>query len=469
MATTALYLFNNGDISDSSGFGRNGSIAGAGPSFFSKGPGAIVGSKYIQNCTDSNYVVLPTSVYTGVTTTGTVKFSVFNAADTKVIISSNHGSYGNFFIYPTGGAFSLRVPTAAGYTPLSTSAHGMVGGQWYTIFIHWSPGAFKVDVKNTMSGVTINILNAAITANFGNCTDVRVGRDTIIGGYASNGPIDNVEYRDDDTNVDSQTYNRQTFIASFGHSYVWGTDGDGWRLGFQSYVDNTINKPNYLLVGQTNRGSTPTPYTDGINGAVIASVDAVVTANVSADFPAFDFVHNDFVVFVGPIEYNDAFYGTDINTYIATYTDVINKIYAISSNIKIMFVTNPLTPNGVNSTPYVNATKQVYAAELALGRNVYMADWASTPPFSWALDNIHPSTTGYVYMGNFIAQSIFNMLNPVAPTIDVVSVVTTKNTPIGGIADQNNGTFGTQGFGVGNLRGNPRYKSVDSFIDGILK
>jgi len=427
MATTALYVFSSGDMADTSGNSRNGSLVGAGPNFLSVGPGPLVGTKFIQGCTDSNYATLPTSVYTGITTTGTIKLSMFGIQNNTVSISSDHGANGNFFLLGGTSAFTVRYPKSGGHTQVATANHGITNGKWFTVFIHWTTGHFKIDVLNTQTGVLTNILDSLFNADFSSCSSVFVGRDTLAGGFSTTTAMDNIEFLTTDTTTDTQTYTRQKFLASVGHSYVQGTTGtagscgspagDGYRLSFQSYIDSIARGINYLLVGQTTQGTIRTPYTDGVAGSKIADLDGIITARLTSDFPAL-IASNDYVVLLGPIEYNDAAAVTNVTTYTNSYKSVIDKITAYSSSIKILVITNPSTPNATDVATYVTATKDAYANRLAAGANIYLADWAAQPTFAWCNDNIHPSnpTAGYELMGNYIAKQTVALLDPTSPT-----------------------------------------------------
>lgn len=188
-------------------------------------------------------------------------------------------------------------------------------------------------------------------------------------------------------------------VATFGHSYVWGYPyTDSYRAELKAFM--LRHGRNMCFVGGTTRGTISCPLTDGINGAKVADIEAIMFAAIRAAFPVPTAYS---VAVIGADEYNDANAGTSLAAFLASESNLINIINTWSPLINIVVCTGAQPPIAVDVAPYVVKVKAAYTTALAAGKNVYLVDWNSQTDTVWYGDGIHPAQEGFEqwarYMG----------------------------------------------------------------------
>lgn len=454
MATCqGAFSLENGAV-DISGNGRDGSLVGS-PVFVTNTPGPIDGSYSLGACTDSDYVSLPSTVISGLGSTGTIDVGWMypnGSTSVKVFLSATQSGH-DFFIYAVSdGHFDIRMPYTVGTQQVSTAAGVFKIGRPYIVRIGWNGADWWIDLRDLSTTVYNRVYSNTAPGDiyFADATAVYLGRaQDGVTGFASNYQVDTVAFYDTNLTVDPGTfsYNSVYLFMHMGHSYVQGTLGTGVSCGVTSNADGyrwqwqldtgAAAKPWYFAgpTAQTGqRGTVIAPYTAGVAGAKAADMLASANANVVATFIT---PTAQTIAIIGPIEFNDCGVPTNLDVFQAQVEATGNSIDAYSPIIPMVFVLgNSTVPCDITN---YRARVQLAADNLkAAGKNVIgTIDMDDIASFVFCSDNIHPGGAageGYDQGGSYLYSQIATLLAPV-----VVN-------PAGGSPYLNNGIFITPRF-----------------------
>jgi len=414
---------------DDSGMGRDGSVIGS-LDFGSTSPCALAGTYCGKNWSDSDYVTIPTSVFTeSMANSGTVKFSVYSRSTDiggKTIMISNHGGLGYFTILWTT-QIALGIPTSAGYQFMYSGVVTRRIGRWYTFCVSWDTTGVDVYVEDVQTGISTHAIDkhplASGIPKFSTPTYIRIGKANV-DGYSFQGAIDNIEFFDTTLSADPREANPQHIVFAFGHSWVrgWGsTTGDGYRKMFYGIVaDDGRLKVN--LAGSYSYGTLVCPFTNGFNGHTSAQVlSDLYTSLPNISVPPNNRTH----LFLGPVALTDIIGSISAETYKTNMQDCLNTINAFSPLIDTYLITQNPSPTYSTVTPYVAADIEIMAWASGLGYNVTLIDPSNNITVEMGgttgVDYVHPNDAGFDTLGEYIAGQFLNNLFPREGRADKIS------------------------------------------------